>query len=69
MNILILNGSPSGENSVTLQTMLYIRKFFPEHSYTTLHVGQKIRAMEKDFSGPAEELKNADLVLPLPGCV
>ena len=63
MNILILNGSPSGENSVTLQTMLYIRKFFPEHSYVILHVGQKIRAMEKDFSGPAEELNRADLIV------
>ena len=31
MNILILNGSPSGENSITLQTMLYIQKHFPEH--------------------------------------
>ncbi len=63
MNILILNGSPSGENSITLQTMHYIRKHFPEHSYTILHVGQKIRAMEKDFSAPAEELKKAELVV------
>ena len=29
MNILILNGAPAGDNSITLQTVLYIRKFFP----------------------------------------
>ena len=63
MNILILNGSPSGENSITLQTMLYIQKHFPEHRYDVLHVGQKIRAMEKDFASPARALKEADLIV------
>lgn len=24
MNILVLNGSPAGENSITLQTVLYL---------------------------------------------
>ena len=33
MNIIILNGAPAGDNSITLQTMLYIQKFFPEHNY------------------------------------
>ena len=33
MNILVINGSPSGENSITLQTMLYIEKLFPGHTY------------------------------------
>ncbi|MBQ2140421.1 MAG: hypothetical protein II433_04955 [Acidaminococcaceae bacterium] len=26
MNILVLNGSPAGENSITLQTVLYLEK-------------------------------------------
>ena len=29
MNILVINGSPKGENSVTLQTALYLEKLFP----------------------------------------
>ena len=26
MNILVLNGSPKGDNSITLQTVLYLEK-------------------------------------------
>ena len=63
MNILILNGSPKGENSITLQTCLYIQKHYPEHHYTVLHVGQTIRQFEKDFSPAAENINSADLVL------
>ena len=48
MNILILNGSPAGEDSITLYTMLYIQRHFPEHRYQVLHVGQRIRTMEKE---------------------
>ncbi|MBR3507168.1 MAG: NAD(P)H-dependent oxidoreductase [Lachnospiraceae bacterium] len=63
MRVLILNGSPSGENSITLQTMHYIQKFYPKQEYHELHVGQKIRMFETDFSKAAEELKAAELVV------
>ncbi len=63
MNILILNGSPSGDSSITLQTMRYIECFFPEHSYTVLNVGQRIRAYEKDFSPACKALESAELVV------
>ena len=63
MNILILNGSPKGENSITLQTCLYIQKHYPEHQYQILHAGQKIRQFEKDFTPAAEAITTADLVL------
>ncbi len=63
MKILILNGSPSGVNSITLQTALYIQRFFPDHSYRVLHVGREIRRMEKDFSGCRSALEEADLIL------
>ena len=62
MRILILNGSPSGENSITLQTMHYIQKFFPKQEYHELHVGQRIRMFEKDFTQAKEELMAAELV-------
>ena len=63
MHILILNGSPKGEYSITLQTILYLQKKFPEHTWTTLHAGQKIRALEKDFTEAREALERADLLL------
>ena len=28
MNILVINGSPKGEASITLQTVLYLQKYF-----------------------------------------
>ena len=63
MNILILNGSPKGENSVTLQTMRYIREIFPGHTYRELHVAQRIRSIEKDFSAAREALLAVDLLV------
>ena len=63
VNILILNGSPKGETSITLQTLLYLQKKFPGQQWKTLHVGQKIKSLEKDFSPALEALSNADLLL------
>ena len=49
MNILILNGSPAGKDSITLQTMEYLEAVFPQHAYETLHAGRYIAKYEKDF--------------------
>ena len=63
MRILILNGSPAGKDSITLFTAQYIESRFPAHSFETLHVGQRIRAIEKDFAPCREALERADLIL------
>ena len=63
MNIIVLNGSPAGKDSITLYTMLYIRKHFPEHDYQILHVGQQIRKMEKEPESWLPQLKSADLII------
>ena len=63
MKILVLNGSPKGENSITLQTVLYLQKKFPGQVFDFLHVGQKIKSLEKDFSPAREKLEQADLLL------
>nr|MBR4280364.1 NAD(P)H-dependent oxidoreductase [Clostridia bacterium] len=63
MRILILNGSPKGKNSITLQTIEYLKIKFPQHEWETLHVGQKIRALEKDFTPAAQALSRAELIL------
>ncbi len=63
MNIVVLNGSPAGQNSITLYTLLYIQKHFPEHHYTILHVAQQIRRMEKEPEAWRAALASADLIL------
>ena len=39
MKIAVLNGSPSGGDSITLYTVLYLRRHFPEHTFEVLDVG------------------------------
>ncbi len=63
MNILVLNGSPKGQYSITLQTINYLMKLYPEHSFEVLHVGQRIKALERDFSSAVEAVKKADLII------
>ncbi len=63
MKILIVNGSPKGKNSVTLQTSLYLQALHPEHEFSELPVGQKIKSFERDFSPAREALEQADLIL------
>ena len=63
MNILVLNGSPKGEHSITLQTIRYLEKKFPETKFDVLHVGQKIKSMERDFSAAKSAVEKADMLL------
>ena len=63
MNILVVNGSPKGSNSITLQTVLVLGKRFPEHSFQMLHVGAKIKSLEKDLMPALQELEKAELIL------
>lgn len=63
MKILILNGSPKGDKSTTFHTALYLKVLHPEHAFAVLHVGQKIRSMERNFDPVRQELSKADLVL------
>ena len=63
MNILILNGSPKGDNSITLHTCLFLEKRFPYHRFSYVNVGQKIKALEKVFLSAEEALKAADLIV------
>ena len=63
MNIIVLNGSPAGKDSITLYTMLYIQKHFPDHHYEIIDVGQRIRKMEQDPDAWQPQLKAADLII------
>lgn len=63
MKIAVINGSPKGKYSITLQTALYLEKKYPEHEFSVLHAGQKIKALEKDFSAAQELLEGSDAVI------
>lgn len=63
MRVLILNGSPKGNYSITLQTSLYLEKNFPGHGFQILNVGQHIKSYEKDFSTVVDAIRGADLII------
>jgi len=66
MKIAVLNGSPKGTTSVTLQYVHYIQKAFPEHGLKILNISQQIREIEKDaqaFQDILDEISSSDGVL------
>ncbi len=63
MNILVINGSPKGKYSITLQTLHYLERKFEGHKFEILNAGQSIRSIEKDFTKSREMLKTADAVI------
>ena len=63
MHILVINGSPKGEYSITLQTVRYLEKKYPSHTFEVIHAGQRIAALEKDFAPAAQAAARADLLL------
>ena len=63
MDILVINGSPKGNDSITLQTVLYLEKLHPEHHFNILNAGAKIKSLEKDFTPAIELIKKADVLL------
>ena len=63
MKILIVNGSPKGKYSITLQTLNYLALKMPEHEYKVLHAGQQIKKLQRDFSNAIENIDWADLIV------
>ena len=63
MKILVLNGSPKGEMSITLQTVHYLSILHPEHTFEIQNVGAQIRLFERDFTWIKTALESADMLL------
>jgi NAD(P)H-dependent FMN reductase len=66
MKIIVLNGSPKGSISVTVQYVLFIQKKFPQHELKIINISQEIRKIEKDekaFQGIIDEVGSSDGVL------
>jgi len=66
MKIIVLNGSPKGELSVTMQYVHYLQKVLPENEFRFVAVAQKIKKLEADknaFLQVIGEIATADAVL------
>lgn len=63
MKIAVINGSPKGKYSITLQTINYLERVFSEHEFKVLNAGQTIRLLEKDFSKARELFSWCDGVI------
>ena len=66
MKIAVLNGSPKGKYSITLQSVKYLKKHYPDVEFEVFDVGQKIKHIERDpafFDSILEGVRASDLVL------
>ncbi|MCK4527657.1 NAD(P)H-dependent oxidoreductase, partial [candidate division WOR-3 bacterium] len=66
MKIIVLNGSPKGDISVTMQYVHFIQKKFPQHELNILNVAQRIkttRENDKAFQEIIDAVKSSDGVL------
>ena len=63
MKFCIINGSPKGNYSCTLHTLLYLEKIFSEHQFEVVNVGQQIKLIEKDISKVVDKINDADAIV------
>ena len=66
MKIIVLNGSPKGDLSVTLQYVHFIQKKFPQHELKIIHISKNIKKIERDenaFQEIIDEVRSSDGVL------
>ena len=66
MKILVLNGSPKGDLSVTMQFVAFLAKMNPQHNLKIINIAQQIRHIEHDghkFDEVMAEIETADGVL------
>jgi len=66
MKIIVLNGSPKGRLSVTMEYIQYIQNNYKEHELQIINISQQINKIEKDkqyFNEILEKVKTADGVI------
>ncbi len=66
MKIVVLNGSPKGDISITVQYVLFIKKKFPQHELKILNISSDICAIERDdnaFNKIIDEVRSSDGIL------
>jgi len=66
MKITVLNGSPKGEQSTTMQSVQYIQNRFPEHELIFIHISKRIKIIEKRDAAFAEiidQIRSSEAIL------
>jgi multimeric flavodoxin WrbA len=66
MKIIVLNGSPKGDMSVTMQYVHFVQKKIPQHELKILNISRRIKAIEKGenaFREIIDEVRSADGLL------
>lgn len=66
MEILVLNGSPKGKDSVTMQYIKFIQKMRKECGFKIVDISKNIKNIEKnenEFNSLIDDIENADLIL------
>jgi multimeric flavodoxin WrbA len=66
MKICVINGSPKGEKSVTIQYVRFLELAFPDNTFNIHHVGQKINSIERnseELDRIISSIQDADLIL------
>ena len=66
MKITVLNGSPKGMTSVTMQYVHYIQKEYPQHELKIINISQRIKKIESDeraFQEILDDVRSSDGVL------
>jgi len=66
MKIIIINGSPHGQNGVTSQYTKYLEIKFAEHEFNTIEVARKINKLERDidfFNEILQQIEIADAII------
>ncbi len=66
MKICVLNGSPKGADSTTVQYARYMEKKIPGHEFVCFHVAAEIKKIEKNheyFASVMEAVRSSDAVI------
>jgi multimeric flavodoxin WrbA len=66
MKIVVLNGSPKGEQSITLHYVKFLQQKFPDLQFRIFHVSQQIQKLEKEekaFQELMAEIRSAEGIL------
>lgn len=66
MRVTVLNGSPKGDVSVTMQYVSFIAKKFPEHDLKIINIAQHIKPIEKNdarFKAIVADMESSDLII------
>lgn len=63
MRITVINGSPKACDSITVHSLYYLERLFPEDSFKYIDAGKRIKAYTKDFSMIKDDIECADLIV------